>query len=106
ADRPLQPLDRRRELPLVARFRDELDPRAVGVEARIRAEEHRRMTALRLGEDRRDLALPRRSSSSIETNIASISAGRPGSTQTFSMTKPGAPPSGLASGRAPPGSCA
>src|SRR5215211_4086322 len=45
----------------------------------------------------------RRSSSASVSNIASISAGSPGRTNTFSIANPGAPPSGFASGRLPAG---
>ena len=52
------------------------------------------------------IGLPLLNSSAIASNIASISAGRPGMTYTFSIAKPGAPPSGFESGRLPSGSCA
>ena len=47
------------------------------------------------------IGLSARNSSAWWSNISSISRGRPGSTQTFSSCRPGAPPSGFFSGRLP-----
>ena len=116
----LQPLGGGQHRLAVGRLEHDLDLGPVGREARVGAdrdagpahggagEQVRRSRSRAFGTRAAtiEIGCSPRSSSAYASNIASISDGRPGSTQTFPITNPGAPPCGFRSGRLPTGSCA
>ena len=104
----------------VGRLEHDLDLGPVRQEARVRADPHLRPAHGRAGEQvddvalarpvgappRRDRLLAARAPRRRGRTSPPSPTGGPGSTQTFSITKPGAPPCGFVSGRLPTGSCA